>query len=421
MDLLGFTRAAPGQTQAMDLPSTAERSENPGPIEACAGAEAFLFRYVTANDTGQTGSHQAGMYMPRDSWRMFLREPGQKGENSDVWVDIQWASGEKIRSRFVWYGKGTRSEYRLTNGFSFLKEENTGDLLVLARTGADTWRGYLLTSDEETEDFIAALGLSPDDSGRIHWKGEAESELEADIRAWLAALPGDFPTSEAISARARELTRPLLSGRKSMALNINLDELILKWIDMEYRIFRIIERARYQHVLDKPFGSLDEMIQTSLTILNRRKSRAGYSLELHLCYILDFLGLPYSFQELTEGTSRPDFIFPGKQEYSQSGYPSGSLRFLGVKTTCKDRWRQILSEAERIPRKHLFTLQQGISSNQLDEMQRSGVVLVVPEPYRSSFPEKFRKSILSLREFLDELGRLHANRVTEGGSDYKLF
>lgn len=206
-----------------------------------------------------------------------------------------------------------------------------------------------------------------------------------------------------------------------MAASINLDDLILKWIDMEYRIFRIIERARYEHILAKPFGSLDEMIQTSLTILNRRKSRAGYSLELHLCYIFDFLGLPYSFQEPTEGTSRPDFLFPGMQEYSQSGYPSGSLRFLGVKTTCKDRWRQILSEAERVPRKHLFTLQQGISSNQLEEMQRSGVVLVVPEPYRNSFPEKFRKSILSLREFLDELDRLYASQVSDGGSDYKLF
>ncbi len=156
----------------------AELAENPGPIEACARAEAFLFRYITANDTGQTGSHQSGFYMPRDSWRMFLAAPGQKGENSDVWVEIQWSWGEMVRSRFVWYGKGTRGEYRLTNGFSFLKEENTGDLLVLARTGPDAWRGYLLTSDEETEDFIAALGLSPDDSGRVHWKGEAESELE---------------------------------------------------------------------------------------------------------------------------------------------------------------------------------------------------------------------------------------------------
>ena len=35
-----------------------------------------------------------------------------------------------------------------------------------------------------------------------------------------------------------------------------------------------------------------------------------------------------------------------------------------VKSTCKDRWRQVLSEADRIPNKHLFTLEAAISENQ---------------------------------------------------------
>jgi hypothetical protein len=30
---------------------------------------------------------------------------------------------------------------------------------------------------------------------------------------------------------------------------------------------------------------------------------------------------------------------------------------LGAKTTCKDRWRQVLTEAIKIPHKHLFTLE----------------------------------------------------------------
>jgi hypothetical protein len=29
---------------------------------------------------------------------------------------------------------------------------------------------------------------------------------------------------------------------------------------------------------------------------------------------------------------------------------------LGVKTTCSDRWRQVLAEADRIQLKHLLTL-----------------------------------------------------------------
>lgn len=50
-------------------------------------------------------------------------------------------------------------------------------------------------------------------------------------------------------------------------------------------------------------------------------------------------------------------------------FPANKLVFLGAKTTCKDRWRQVLNEADRIETKYLFTLQQGISKNQLREMK----------------------------------------------------
>ena len=74
--------------------------------------------------------------------------------------------------------------------------------------------------------------------------------------------------------------------------------------------------------------------------------------------------------------------------------------FLGAKTTCKDRWRQIIGEADKIPQKHLFTLQQGISGNQLREMKSSGVILVVPKPYLTSFPKEHREDIWTLDKFV---------------------
>jgi len=71
-----------------------------------------------------------------------------------------------------------------------------------------------------------------------------------------------------------------------------------------------------------------------------------------------------------------------------------------AKTTCKDRWRQILNEADRIKTKHLFTLQQGISTNQLEEMYKYHVNLVVPKAYVSSFPPAFRNQLLTLESFI---------------------
>jgi type II restriction enzyme len=73
---------------------------------------------------------------------------------------------------------------------------------------------------------------------------------------------------------------------------------------------------------------------------------------------------------------------------------------LASKTTCKDRWRQILNEADRIKTRHLFTLQQGISKNQLEEMYKYNVCLVIPKPYLSSYPKEFRARILTLDNFV---------------------
>ena len=74
---------------------------------------------------------------------------------------------------------------------------------------------------------------------------------------------------------------------------------------------------------------------------------------------------------------------------------------LASKTCCKDRWRQVISEADRIKPKHLFTLQQGVSSNQLTEMYENGIILVVPQPIAASFPEDYRSKIMNLTGFVD--------------------
>jgi hypothetical protein len=74
---------------------------------------------------------------------------------------------------------------------------------------------------------------------------------------------------------------------------------------------------------------------------------------------------------------------------------------LGVKSTCKDRWRQVLSEAARIEEKHLFTLEPGISENQTDEMKANSLQLVLPDSLHSSFSEGQRNYLLNLAEFIE--------------------
>lgn len=75
---------------------------------------------------------------------------------------------------------------------------------------------------------------------------------------------------------------------------------------------------------------------------------------------------------------------------------------LAAKTTCKDRWRQILNEANRISPKHLVTLQQGVSENQFNEMIAAGVTLVVPEALHESYPKAIRPKLLTLDRYIRE-------------------
>lgn len=81
-------------------------------------------------------------------------------------------------------------------------------------------------------------------------------------------------------------------------------------------------------------------------------------------------------------------------------FPAKDLIVLGAKTTCKDRWRQVLTEADRVNVKYLFTLQQGISKNQLKEMHDSQLTLVVPHKYISSFPIEYQSEIKDLFSFI---------------------
>lgn len=81
---------------------------------------------------------------------------------------------------------------------------------------------------------------------------------------------------------------------------------------------------------------------------------------------------------------------------------------LGVKTTCKDRWRQVLNEANRIDTVHLFTLQQGVSVAQFREMQAEGIRLVVPKGLHKAFPEEIRGELMSLSAFINEIKELYS-------------
>lgn len=165
-------------------------------------------------------------------------------------------------------------------------------------------------------------------------------------------------------------------------------------------LFRGLEEKTYRPVFSKPSDNCQSLVEFSNSILNRRKSRAGKSLEHHLADIFTQNSLLFEEQVITEEKKKPDFVFPSGECYHNMAFPGDLLTVLGAKTTCKDRWRQVLNEADRVDDKFLFTLQQGVSSNQLKEMQDYHLHLVVPRKYLTCFPKEYRSGIFDLSSFI---------------------
>ncbi len=79
---------------------------------------------------------------------------------------------------------------------------------------------------------------------------------------------------------------------------------------------------------------------------------------------------------------------------------------LAVKSTMRERWRQILEEAVRINRKHLLTLQRGVSAKQFEAIQEAGIQLVVPERLQSSYRKDIQPHLQTLESFLGDVRAL---------------
>lgn len=383
----------------------------PKAIQSVQQSEIAFSKFITANDTGSTGSHQSGFHIHKNSWQLFFDRPGVKGTQRDVFVRIRWQNEFETSSRFTYYGVATRNEYRLTRfgrGFPYLEDENIGDLLIICKRASEFYEAFVLQSDEEIEEFFAACNISSSDTNGIipkQFEFKKEDKLVKCFNAFIEELKVDFPITVELAKRSRNCYNSSYNITTDI-IRTNPDAELLHWLDAEFQLFKLIETTRYSQRIETPFSSVEELVGYANTILNRRKSRAGKSLEHHLAEIFNTCELSYEAQAVTEDKKKPDFLFPNADSYHDYRFKTKKLIMLASKTTCKDRWRQVLNEADRIKIKHLFTLQQGISKNQLEEMYKYNVCLVVPEPYLASFPREYRERILTLENFVAHVSYL---------------
>ena len=188
------------------------------------------------------------------------------------------------------------------------------------------------------------------------------------------------------------------------------DLALVTWLSHEEALFRRLERKIVATRLDEGFHDksgatdVDGFIRFSLSVQNRRKSRMGQSLEHHLEAVFRAHEIAYARGAVTENNQRPDFLFPSEEAYRaapEAGY--AYLTMLGAKSSCKDRWRQVLAEASKISRKHLLTLEPGISELQTSQMANSDLQLVVPQSIQKTYTNDQCAWLWNVGEFIRDV------------------
>lgn len=373
-------------------------------IDSTLRSQDAFCKFLSANDSGETGGHQSGMLISKTAKNMLFTDQELK-DNHILKKDarVKWQDDFFTDSCFTWYE--SKNELRITRfgrGFPLLRPEYTGALFVLTKQESGEYEGFILNTEEDIQQFLDTFGLTPAETNRPIEINRVDPEIRERqaMDSFISSLSTDFPASAEMSQAARLIQYEVYLNQG--LVRTNPDKILLAWTEQEYRLFRALEHARYGNIVSNGFKSVDDFIILANQVLNRRKSRAGKSLEHHLSAIFDGNSIRYTAQAVTEGNKRPDFLFPSVEDYHNMMFSVDQLCTLAAKTTCKDRWRQVLNEADRLrdQNKYLCTMQQGISSAQMDEMQAEKVILVVPKPYISTYPKDRQDRIWTIGKFV---------------------
>jgi type II restriction enzyme len=347
-------------------------------VQAVLARGTAILKTIAPNDVKLPGSHQTGYYLPKDPWKLFAPFGPVHGRNDESAVMVTWHDGTITNSRVKWYGKA-KSEYRLTSfgqGFPFREPEYVGSLLVLVPESLVNFKAFILETDDDIESLQSELGHEHLATWSVYSAKPGAISVAAKFRECFGSMVRGM-TELPSGAWFHQRTMAAIEECDPALMLAVADARLVRCFELEYSLFRLAEEQTCNAVVGRPFKSIEEFLSSALAIINRRKSRAGRSFENHFCKLLDRAGIPYDRTPSIEG--RPDVVIPGERAYRSKTYSVERLFVVGLKTTCKDRWRQVLREAPRVSKRYIATIQRGVSPGQLREMATAGVSLIVPK------------------------------------------
>lgn len=351
-----------------------------------------------------------------DQSRIPTRFVWLSGEQEGISEDgfVSWSNVRKGKPRaaeyHLYYSGNTVTKAMQAGDTMFLARRPEGTILIIiapAESTVDAQLRWLFGLEDGSTGDVEFKDIAPDRAAKLDFAaryildelGVEFEEQEADmLDRLLTPLGKKFPPTAEFSDLARRSLPDVnpLDGA---------DAALVSWLEREEALFKRLERVIVEERLRAGFRDgdtpdVDGFLSFSLSVQNRRKSRAGSSLENHVETILKAKNVHFERGAATEGKSKPDFLFPGGGQYRDPAFPAERLTMLGCKSTLKDRWRQVLAEAGRIRDKHLLTLEPSISEPQTDEMQAWRLQLVVPKNLHLTFKPSQRTWLMDLDSFI---------------------
>jgi len=361
-----------------------------------------LMKKLSWNDVSDT-ANQCGFYLPKEAWRFFTPHRPVVKENKHFDVSILWPDGIVTNSCIHWWGK-KKDEFHLTRfnrirQFHWRRPELAGGLFVLVRTDHASFAAFVLTNDDDMEEIQARLGVEVVSRWTTYPMNQQseildEEDCVAEHFRNVVATMNRLPQCKTFAKHAREAVDKCTDGKFKNARDIRL----MKYMHAEYQLFQRMEEKVYGSKIAPGFQNMQTFIDIASPILNSRKSRAGKSLENHVQHLLAEASIPFEAQ-VRSIKGKPDIIIPNAHAYTDKQHPRDRICVLGIKRTCKDRWRQVTREAPDVPHKHILTLQEGMSKKQMEEMRDENITLVVPEGLHECYPEKTDLKIMTVEEF----------------------
>lgn len=234
-----------------------------GAITAVKAGQYSFCKFISPNDAGITGGHQAGIYIPKNSIKLIFDSPGIKGQNKERLAELNWFDGTVVQCCFKYYGTGTRNEYRITRlGKSF----DEGELVIIVKISENEYAGFRLLDEILIDLFMKEFNLSRDDTNALIYVDD-DLKKNATIETASPPIETPFVSDEMLPGSLSSVTSQVNFKPKAHILTLLGEELIKDPVMAIYELVKNSYDADAESV-DVFFNNISDLSGADIIIID---------------------------------------------------------------------------------------------------------------------------------------------------------